>query len=143
LSRDLPVFLPFRREGGSRLKAGMTVELEPRAAISFTTAMDSDWQPCVYILARASHSTLYTGVTSSLPARVYQHREALVRGFAQRYGIKRLVWFEAHETMEQAIIREKRIKRWSRAWKYDLIHRENPTWRDLAEDFGFPPLPLK
>ena len=102
-----------------------------------------DRLPCVYILARASHSTLYTGVTSDLPARIYQHRESLVRGFTQRYGIKRLVWFEAHETMETAIIREKRIKRWSRAWKYDLIHRENPTWRDLAEDFGFPPLQLK
>jgi putative endonuclease len=63
-------------------------------------------------------------------------------GFAQRHGIKRLVWFEQHETMESAIIREKRIKRWPRAWKYDLIHNENPTWRDLAEDFGFEPLPL-
>ena len=100
-------------------------------------------QPCVYILARASHSTLYTGVTSDLQGRIHQHREGLVRGFTQRYAIKRLVWFEAHETMEQAIIREKRIKRWPRAWKYDLIHSINPTWRDLAEDFGFPPLPLK
>ena len=99
--------------------------------------------PCVYILARASHSTLYTGVTSDLSARVWQHRQGLVRGFAQRYGIKRLVWFERHDTMEAAILREKRIKRWPRAWKYDLIHSINPTWRDLAEDFGFPPLPLK
>ena len=99
--------------------------------------------PCVYILARASHSTLYTGVTSDLPGRVWQHREGLVRGFTQRYGIKRLVWFERHETMESAILREKRIKRWPRAWKYYLIHEQNPTWRDLAEDFGFSPLPLK
>lgn len=67
--------------------------------------------PCVYILAKASHSTLYTGVTSDLPARVWQHREGLVRGFTQRYRIKRLVWFERHETMESAILREKRIKR--------------------------------
>jgi len=102
-----------------------------------------DRQPCAYILARASHSTLYTGVTSDLPGRIYQHREELVGGFTKRYGIKRLVWFEVHDTMEQAIIREKRIKRWSRAWKYDLIHKENPVWRDLAEDFGFLPLPLK
>jgi putative endonuclease len=102
-----------------------------------------DRQPCVYMLARASHSTLYTGVTSHLLGRVHQHREGLVRGFAWRYGIKRLVWFEMHETMESAITREKRIKRWPRSWKYDLIHRENPTWRDLAEDFGFPPLPQK
>jgi len=99
--------------------------------------------PCVYILAKASHGTLYTGVTSDLPARVWQHREGLVRGFTQRYGIKRLVWFEPHEAMESAIQREKRIKRWPRAWKYDLIHQHNQTWRDLAEDFGFPPLPLK
>ena len=96
--------------------------------------------PCVYILARASHSTLYTGVTSNLPARVWQHREGLVRGFTQQYGIKRLVWFETHETMDSAILREKRIKRWSREWKYGLIHKENPNWRDLAEDFGLEPL---
>ena len=99
-------------------------------------------QPCVYILAKASHSTLYTGVTSDLPGRIYQLREGLVRGFTKRYGIRRLVWFELHERMETAILREKRIKRWPRAWKYDLIHEENPTWRDLAEDFGFAPLPL-
>jgi putative endonuclease len=105
--------------------------------------MNSDGQPCVYILARASHSTLYTGVTSDLPARIWQHREGVVPGFTRRYGIKRLVWFEPHKEMEFAILREKRIKRWPRAWKYDLIHSINPAWRDLAEDFGFDPLPLK
>jgi putative endonuclease len=92
------------------------------------------------ILARASHSTLYTGVTSNLPGRIHQHRTADVPSFTRRYDIKRLVWFEVHETMESAIVREKRIKRWPRAWKYDLIHVDNPTWRDLAEDFGFEPL---
>jgi len=96
--------------------------------------------PCVYILAKASHSTLYTGVTSDLAGRIWQHREGLVPGFTKTYGIKRLVWFEFHETMESAILREKRIKRWPRAWKYDLIHELNPTWRDLAEDLGFQPL---
>ena len=95
-----------------------------------------DRQPCVYLLAQASHSPLYTGVTSSLLGRIHQHREEVA-------GIKRLVWFEAHERMEQAILRKKRIKRWPRAWKYDLIHRENPTWRDLAEDFCLPPLPQR
>jgi len=99
-----------------------------------------DRQPCVYLLARASHSTFYTGVTSDLAGRIYQHREGLVPGFTQQHGIKRLVWFEVHETMEAAILREKRIKRWRRAWKYDLIHKQNPTWRDLAEDLGFEPL---
>ena len=102
-----------------------------------------DRLPCVYILARASHSTLYTGVSSDLPGRIYQHREALVAGFTKRYGIKRLVWFEQHEAMETAIRREKQIKRWLREWKYDLVNAANPTWRDLAEDFGFPPLPSR
>ena len=104
----------------------------------FTAAMDP--QPCVYLLARASHSTFYTGVTTNLIGRIQQHRDQVVRGFTQRYGIKRLVWFEVHETVDSAIQREKRIKRWPRAWKYDLIHKDNPTWRDLAEDFGFEPL---
>jgi putative endonuclease len=99
--------------------------------------------PCVYILAKASHSTLYTGVTSDLPSRAWQHREGLIRGFTKRYGTKRLVWFERHETMDSAIQREKSVKRWPRAGKYELIHERNPWWRDLAEDFGFLPLPLK
>ena len=99
-------------------------------------------EACVYLLARASHSTLYTGVTSNLLQRVNQHRTEAAGGFTSRYGIKRLVWFEPHDTMESAIIREKRIKRWPRQWKYDLIAGMNPTWRDLAEDFGFERLPL-
>ena len=99
-------------------------------------------QPCVYLLAKASHSTLYTGVTSNLLARIHQHRTGATRGFTQRYGIMRLVWFEMHDGMEAAIVREKRIKRWLREWKYELVGKENPTWRDLAEDFGFDPLPL-
>jgi len=115
--------------------------LEPGPALFLVASMDKN--PCVYILAKASHSTLYTGVTSDLPARVWQHRGGLVPGFTRRYGIKRLVWFEPHETMESAIQREKRAKRSPRAWKYNLIHEHNPTWRDLAEDFGFDPLPLK
>jgi putative endonuclease len=115
--------------------------LEPGPAMFFTSRVDR--HPCVYLLARASHSILYTGVTSDLPGRIWQHREGVVPGFTKPYAIKRLVWFEAHETMEAAIIREKRIKRWPRAWKYDLIHTINPTWRDLAEDLGFSPLPLK
>ena len=79
-------------------------------------------------------------MTSNLPGRIWQHRKGAVCGFTQRYGIKRLVWFESHDDMESAILREKRIKRWPRVWKYDLIHSANPTWRDLAEDFGFGPL---
>ena len=93
--------------------------------------------PCVYLLASGFHGTLYTGVTSNLIGRLYQHREEETRGFTSRYTVKRLVWFEVHETMESAIRREKSIKRWRRTWKIELIEKENPTWRDLAEDFGF------
>lgn len=93
--------------------------------------------PCVYLLTSRFHGTLYTGVTSDLPGRLWQHREEVTGGFTKRYAIKRLVWFEVHETMETAIRREKSIKRWQREWKIELIERENPTWRDLAEDFGF------
>ena len=99
-------------------------------------------EPCVYLLARSSHGTFYTGVTSNLLQRIYQHRNNAFDGYTAEYGIKRLVWFERHETMETAIHREKQIKRWRREWKYDLVNALNPTWRDLAEDFGFPPLPL-
>jgi len=91
----------------------------------------------VYLLASSFHGTLYTGVTSNLLGRVWQHREEVTGGFTKRYDVKRLVWFEVHETMESAISREKSIKRWQRRWKVELIERQNPTWRDLAEDFGF------
>ena len=98
--------------------------------------------PTVYLLAAASHSTFYTGVTSDLIARLWQHRTEQTKGFTARYGIKRLVWFEVHDTMPTAITREKQIKRWARSWKYDLVNAANPNWRDLAEDFGFDPLQL-
>ena len=101
-----------------------------------------DREPCVYLLARASHSTFYTGVTSNLIQRIHQHRSGAFGGFTARWNIKRLVWFEVHETMESAIQREKQIKRWRRQWKYDLVAKDNPAWRDLAEDFGFERLAL-
>ena len=93
--------------------------------------------PCVYLLASGFHGTLYTGVTSNLMGRVWQHREEVTRGFTSRYNVKRLVWFEVHEVMDTAIRREKSIKRWQREWKMQLVEAENPAWRDLAEDFGF------
>jgi putative endonuclease len=68
------------------------------------------------------------------------HREGTIRGFTRDYGVKLLVWFEAHESMDSAILREKRIKKWNRAWKLALIEGENPEWRDMAENFGFAPL---
>ena len=102
--------------------------------------MHSDFQPCAYLLASKRNGTLYIGVTSNLPARVQQHRQGLVRGFTREYAVKLLVWFEQHPTMESAITREKRIKKWNRAWKLELIEAANAEWRDLAEDFGFAPL---
>ena len=98
-------------------------------------------QPCVYIMASDRNGTIYTGVTSVLPGRIYQHRTGAIEGFTKRYDAKRLVWFEVHETMESAILREKQIKNWRRRWKLELIEKDNPRWRDLAEDFGFDPLP--
>ena len=99
--------------------------------------MSNSFQPAVYILASSRNGTLYTGVTSNLLARIHQHRESLGSGFTRKYGVKLLVWFEQHATMESAILREKRIKNWNRAWKLELIEATNPDWRDLAEDFGF------
>jgi putative endonuclease len=99
--------------------------------------MDQDSVPAVYMLASRRNGTLYTGVTSNLQARIYQHRNGLVRGFTREYGVKLLVWYELHDRMEGAILREKRIKKWNRAWKLELIEAGNPDWRDLAEDFGF------
>jgi putative endonuclease len=102
--------------------------------------MHEDFQPAVYLLASKRNGTLYVGVTSNLLARIHQHRASAVRGFTRDYGVKMLVWFEQHATMEAAITREKRIKKWNRSWKLELIEANNPEWRDLAEDFGFAPL---
>jgi putative endonuclease len=90
-------------------------------------------QPCVYIVASKRHGTLYAGVTSDLPKRVFEHREGLVEGFSAKYGCKVLVWYEAHETMIAAITREKQIKAGSRAKKLALIETLNPEWEDLYE----------
>jgi putative endonuclease len=99
-------------------------------------------QPCVYILASGRHGTLYIGVTSNPPGRIRQHREGLIKGFTSRYGVSRLVWFEIHETMEAAILREKQLKKWTRAWKIELIEERNPFWDDLAVTvLGFEPSP--
>ena len=93
-------------------------------------------QPAVYILASARNGTLYTGVTSALVQRVWQHKEHLVDGFATRHGADQLVWYEIHERMESAILREKQIKAWKRQWKIELIEQANPYWRDLWPDVG-------
>jgi Predicted endonuclease containing a URI domain len=90
-------------------------------------------QPVVYILASKRNGTLYVGVTSDLVKRVWEHRNNVVEGFTSRYGVHRLVYFEMCADMEQAILREKQIKKWNRAWKIDLIEKQNPAWRDLWE----------
>jgi len=90
--------------------------------------------PCVYILASRRNGTLYVGVTSDLVKRVWEHKNDVVKGFTQRYGVHTLIWYEPHETMISAISREKAIKGWKRRWKLELIERSNPEWRDLYAD---------
>ncbi len=88
----------------------------------------------VYILASRRNGTLYIGMTDNLVGRVWQHQTGLVPGFTKTYGVTTLVWFEVHETREAALLRERQLKKWNRAWKLELIERGNPAWRDLASD---------
>ena len=88
-------------------------------------------QPVVYILASKRNGTLYIGVTSDLQKRVSEHRNDLVDGFTKRYGVHRLVYYELHQNMATAIGREKQMKKWDRAWKLELIEKQNPEWADL------------
>jgi putative endonuclease len=85
----------------------------------------------VYILASRIGGTLYTGVTNDLVRRVYEHRGKFVRGFTKKYGVHRLVYFEQFSNVEAAIRREKRLKKWNRSWKIQLIEQANPNWDDL------------
>jgi putative endonuclease len=94
--------------------------------------------PCVYILASGRNGTLYVGVTSELVQRVWQHKNDVMGGFTSDYSVKLLVFYERHATMADAILREKRIKKWERAWKVALIESDNPQWRDLYEDIVAP-----
>jgi len=93
-------------------------------------------QPCVYIMANKRNGTLYTGVTSNLPGRAFQHRTGLTKGFTAKYGCKLLVWYEVHESMYEAIVREKQIKGGSRANKLALIEALNPSWKDLYDELA-------
>ena len=88
-------------------------------------------QPAVYMLASQPNGTLYTGVTNDLVRRVWEHRNDTIDGFTKQYGVHRLVYYELHTSMIEAIRREKQIKKWRRAWKIELIEKENPEWRDL------------
>ena len=90
--------------------------------------------PTVYILASQRNGTLYIGVTSDLVKRIWQHREDQVDGFTKQYNVKKLVWYEQHETMESAISREKAMKKWRRQWKLSFIEKDNPSWVDLWDE---------
>ena len=88
----------------------------------------------VYILASRPRGVLYAGITNDLPRRIFEHREGHADGFTKRFQVKHLVYAESHDDVLEAIAREKRIKRWKREWKIDLIERTNPDWNDLYEN---------
>ena len=97
----------------------------------------ADWRtktPCVYLMASKRDGILYIGVTSSLADRVSVHKQDLFEGFTKKYRVHTLVYYEMHETMEQAIERESRLKKWKRAWKVRLIQEMNPEWLDLFDE---------
>jgi len=87
----------------------------------------------VYILCNKRNGTLYTGVTSDLKKRVYEHKAKLVEGFTKEHGVDNLVWYEQHEDINAAINREKLVKKWKRNWKLELVDRFNPLWDDLYD----------
>lgn len=88
----------------------------------------------VYILTNKRYGTLYTGMTSNLPKRIWEHRNEVIEGFTQENNLKSLVYYEPHENAESAIKREKRLKKWNRQWKIEVIEKSNPDWRDLYEN---------
>jgi putative endonuclease len=90
----------------------------------------------VYMLASKRNGTLYIGSTDDLLKRVWMHREGVLPGFTRDYGVKNLVWYEGHESRESALLRERQMKKWNRAWKIELIEAANPLWSDLADDLS-------
>ena len=90
-------------------------------------------QFCVYIMASRKGGALYIGVTSDLVKRVYEHRNKAIESFTKQYNIKRLIYFEMHDSAEAAILRETQMKAWKRKWKVELIEKENKDWNDLYE----------
>jgi putative endonuclease len=99
-----------------------------------------DYNFYVYLMASCLNGTLYCGVTNDLLRRVVEHRQGKAEGFTSKYGVSQLVWFEQHSDIHEAILREKRIKKWNRDWKIALIEAENREWRDLAVELGLEPL---
>lgn len=88
----------------------------------------------VYILSTQRRGTLYTGVTSNLPKRIYEHKSGMVEGFTKKYGVHRLVYYEIVKDAETALVREKQLKKWKRVWKLRLIEEHNPDWADLYDN---------
>lgn len=86
----------------------------------------------VYILSNNSSNTLYIGISSNLQKRLWQHKNKLVEGFSKKYNLNKLVYYEIYEEVQQAITREKQLKKWKRCWKDDLVSKSNPTWVDLS-----------
>ena len=92
-------------------------------------------QYCIYILASQKNGTLYIGVTNDLERRVLEHKQKINEGFTSKYEVTRLVYFESFQYINDAILREKRLKKWNRQWKINLIEEENKEWNDLSEDW--------
>ena len=90
----------------------------------------------VYMMTNKPYGTLYIGITNDLARRVYEHREGMIKGFTKRHGLKILVWYAEFTTAIEAISYEKKIKRWQRDWKMQLVENFNPVWRDLYEDIN-------
>ena len=88
-----------------------------------------------YILTNKKEGTLYTGLTNELERRILEHKNKVVRGFTSKYNLDNLVYFEEHETYNEAFKRERSIKRWLRKWKLELIEKKNPEWMDLSKDW--------
>jgi putative endonuclease len=91
----------------------------------------------VYILASRYRGTIYVGVSNDIVRRIGEHKSGIVKGFTQRYKVKRLVYFEAYGSILEARARERALKRWRREWKFDLIEKLNPDWRDLSGNLAF------
>ncbi len=88
----------------------------------------------VYIVTNKKYGVLYTGMTDDINKRAWMHREHILPGFSDKYNCERLVWYEVHESRENAFTRERQIKEWKRAWKIEMIENMNPSWNDLAEE---------
>ncbi len=97
--------------------------------------MKTTHQYYIYLLASKIRGTLYIGVTNDLQRRVYEHKMGIKKGFTKKYGVNRLVYFEVFQNIEEAIEREKKLKKWNRSWKVELIEKENISWSDLAKDW--------